>query len=245
MKPHDQITIIRNVHRAGELRTFRDQVESYFARSERDIDDVPLDWEGALAARSRINQMLPRIVRIVRAAGLGEPGTAGGTTDPGIPLGRVEVLHQIFSAGYRDGLDQEILDVLDMAIGVYQSDRIGALFRTVNPLHYASAAVSFLTRGPRRLLTALGWRRSARPGRLSEADLTRLEQLAARLPAAEDLIDHRLAAAQDRQSARHAEISRQVSELAERLDFAERVLARERGRTSLGAPETGRIPTPV
>lgn len=74
-----------------ELRRFREAVETYFERSERDVNDVPMDWQGAQAARSRIDQMLPRIV---------------------------EVLQRIFSARLGDGLDQEIFDVLDTAVGV-------------------------------------------------------------------------------------------------------------------------------
>ncbi|MBL8989115.1 MAG: hypothetical protein JNJ80_22765 [Gemmatimonadetes bacterium] len=245
MKPYDQITILRNLHRINELRAFRDQVESYFARSERDETGAPMDWEGALAARSRINQLLPRVIRVVRAAGLGGTSVAVGATDPGIPLGRVDVLHQIFSAGYREGLDQEILDVLDMAIGVYQGDRFSAVIRTVNPLHYASTVLGFLARGPRRVLAALGFRPSARPRGLGEADLARLEFLAARLPGIEEAIANRLAAAQDRDAFHHAEVSRQLAELAERLDFAERMLAREQGPRRLAAPAESDVPTPV
>ena len=131
MKPHDQLTIVRNLHRARELRLFRDLVESYFERSERDVNDVPMDWEGAQAARSRINQMLARVIQIVGAAGLGGSVGTAATTDPGPALGRVEVLQRIFSARYGDGLDQEIMDVLDMALGVYEGGRFMALARTI------------------------------------------------------------------------------------------------------------------
>jgi hypothetical protein len=242
VKPHDQLTIIRNWHRARELRTFRELVESYFIQSERDVNDVPMDWEGARAARSRINQMLPRIIQIVRAAGLGEP--VGTETDPGLALGRIEVLNQIFSASYTEGVDQEILDVLDMALGVYQGDRLMALGRTVNPLHYAATALAFLARAPRRILAALGFRRRPR-GPSAIADPASVEGLAARLSRVEDLIEGRLAAVQDRQAVRHADYARQLAELAERLDFAERVLAGQRPVQRLEGPRESDVPTPV
>ena len=108
MKPHDQLTIIRNRHRARELRLFREVVETYFERSERDVNDMPMDWEGAQAARSRINQMLARVIQIVRAAGVGGSAGASAVTDPGPALGRVEVLQRIFSVRTGDGLDQVI-----------------------------------------------------------------------------------------------------------------------------------------
>ncbi|MHB1329168.1 MAG: hypothetical protein ACYC2K_13310 [Gemmatimonadales bacterium] len=244
MKPHDQLTIIRNRHRAGELRLFRDLVERYFAQSDCDENGAPLDWEGALSARSRINQMLPRMVQVIRAAGLtGSTGTSGAT-DPGVPLGRVEVLQQIFSARYTDGLDQEILDVIDMAIGVYEGDRYMALIRTFNPLHYAATALGFVARLPRRMLAGLGLWRSPRSTRLSAGDLARLESAAARVMKAEDLIDSRLGALQDRQGMLQGEQARQLAELAERLDFAERMLVQQGTVKRIAPPERG-LKTPV
>lgn len=245
LKPHDQLTIVRNRHRARELRLFRDAVGTYFERSERDVNDVPMDWEGAQAARSRINQMLPRVMQIVRAAGLGESIGTAANTDPGPSLGRVEVLSRIFSARYGDGLDQEIIDVLDMALGVYEGGRFNALARTINPLHYAATALAFLARAPRRILAALGLRRRPRASLMRDADLARLESVAERLAEAEEMIDSRLAAILDRQALRHAEYSRELAELAERLNFAERVLTRQEPLKRLDAPDESRIPTPV
>jgi hypothetical protein len=245
MKPHDQLTFIRNRHRARELRDFRELVESYFVRSQRDENGIPFDWEGAQAARSRINQMLARILGVVRAAGIGGPAAPGMTTDPGILLARVEVLTQIFNPRYGDGLEQEIFDLIDMALGVYESGRFAALGRTVNPLHYAGAALAFLTRAPRRILSTIFLGRRPSVARLGPVELQRLEAVAARLADAEDLIDSRLAAAQDRQALRYADQGRQLAELAERLDFAERVLARHGTAERLAKPEESDAPTPV
>jgi hypothetical protein len=243
MKPHDQLTIIRNRHRARELRLFREVVETYFERSERDVNDMPMDWDGAQAARSRINQMLARVIQIVRAAGVGGPVGTSAVTDPGVALGRVEVLQRIFSVRTGDGMDQEILDVIDMALGVYEGGRYLALARTFNPFYYAASFLGFVARLPRRLLASLGlWpqRRRSRVG----ADQG-LESIAARLAEAEELIDTRLTAVQDRQALRHAEYSRQLAELAERLDFAERVLSLSPPPKRLEAPEANDIITPV
>lgn len=245
LKPHDKLTLIRNRHRARELRLFRDLVEAYFDRSQRDTDDVPLDWEGARAARSRINQMLPRIIQIVRAAGLGGSATVPGATDPGLSLGRVDVIPRIFSAREGDGLDQEIVDVIDMALGVYEADRLPALIRTVNPIHYAATALGFLARGPRRLLAGLGFRGRQQTSGLGAVDIPRLEQMATRLDHVEESMEDRLAGAQDRQALRLAEYQRQLSELAERLDFTERVLAQRAPQEQLPPPSRQEISTPV
>ena len=245
MKPHDQLTIIRNRHRARELRLFREVVETYFERSERDVNDTPMDWEGAQAARSRINQMLARVIQIVRAAGVGGAVGTSAITDPGPALGRVEVLQRIFSVRTGDGVDQEILDVIDMALGVYEGGRYLALARTFNPFYYAGTALAFVARLPRRLIVALGLWPQSRRSRLGPGDAAGMEDVVARLAEAEELIDTRLAAVQDRQALRHAEYSRQLAELAERLDFAERVLSLQPPPKRLEAPEERDIITPV
>ena len=244
IKPHDQLTIIRNRHRAGELRHFRELVETYFERSERDVNDMPMDWEGAQAARSKINQMLQRVMQIVRAAGVGGSVATAANTDPGVAVGRVEVLQRIFIARTGDGLDQEILDVLDMALGVYEGGKFIALGRTINPLYYAATFLAFVAKAPRQMLAALGlWRPRASRSRVT--DPADPEYAAALLAQAEELIEARLAALQDRQAMRHAEYSRQLSELAERLDFVERVLARHPPPKALNPPEASDVSTPV
>jgi hypothetical protein len=242
MIPANQLTIIRNLHRSRELREFRKWVEVYFERSDRDPDDVIFDAEGARTARSHINRMLPRVLGIVRAAGIGGVPVRDTTTDPGQILGRAEVLHRIFNARPGDGLDQQVYDLIDMAIGVYDGDRPVALMRSINPLYYAGRILSWLGRGPRRLFSGILFGR--RPP-LDEGRLARLEAVAARLAETEDLIDQRFAALQDHQAQQRAGQAGQLAELAERLDFVERVIAAPKKQSYLEAPREEKDRTPV
>jgi len=244
MMPHHRLTIILSWHRCRELREFRDLVEDYYARLERDSAGEPMDWEGARVARSAINRMLPRILQVVRAAGLEGAASAHLITDPGPALGQVDVLQRIFSPRYGDGAEQELFDLLDMAQGVYDSGWVMALARTVNPLHYAAVLLGFIGRAPRRLLTTLGWRRSGpTPGSL--ADPARLEAALTRLGNVEELIETRFAHLQDRQGSRLSNQAQQVAELAERVDFAERMLAQARPAERLPTPRRMEPATPV
>lgn len=245
MKRYDDLTIIRNRHRARELREFRALVEDYFARSARDPDGIPLDWEGAQAVRSRIHQMLPRVIQVVRAAGL--DGAADAhlmTTDPGPPLGQVDALQRIFSPRYSDGGEQELLDILDMALGVYDADRVSALVRSVSPFHYTGVALTWMARLPRRVFRALGL--SGGPSRRAiAAEVARLEAIAARLGDIDQLVEARLASLEDRHMPRLADQGRQLAELAERLDFAERMLAQGDSAARLSPPRRSTHSTPV
>ncbi len=244
MKPYNKLTIVRNRHRARDLHLFRKVVETYFERAEYHADGLPVDWEGAQAARSQINRMLPRVIQVVHAARLHVP--TANTTDPGPTVADVKILRNIFGARYADGTEQEILDVIDMALGVYEASRFNALARTVNPFHYALSALAFVASLPRRGLTALGlWPQRARAPRIRPEDVTRLEAVASRLADAEGLIERRFAEMRDRQAQQFAENTGQLAELAERLDFAERVLAQQRPIAALKSPDENVVVTPV
>ena len=244
MIPYDKLTIVRNRHRARDLRRFRGLVETYFEQAEYVADDLPADWEGARAARSQINQMLPRVIQIVHAAGLETPpanivGSSPTIADPA-------VLRNIFGVRFADGADQEILDVIDMALGMYEASRFNALVRTANPFHYAISALAFVAGIPRRALMAFGlWPQHPRAPRIRAEDVARLEASASRMSDAEGLIEKRFAEMRERQARQFAENTHQLEELAERLDFAERVLAQQRPSPSLKSPAENVGVTPV
>jgi hypothetical protein len=244
MIPYNKLTIIRNRHRARDLRIFRDLVETYFDRSEYVGEDMPVDWEGARAARSEVNRMLPRVIQIVHAAGLDSPDP--DTTDPGGAVADIDVVRDIFNPRFANGGEQEILDVIDMALGVYEASRFGALARTVNPLHYAVRILGFVAAIPRRALSTIGlWPRRSRRNRIRPEEISRLEKVASRLADSEQLIESRFAELRARQAQQFAEYASQVSELAERLDFTERVLTQQRTLNQLESADGNGITTPV
>jgi len=240
MKPYDRITILRNRHRARDLRIFRELVQTYFERSERLTDDMLADWEGARAARSEINQMLPRVIQIVRAARLDVVSDY-----PGAEQRDVEVLSNIFSPRYADGAEQEILDLIDMALGIYEASRFNALARTVNPFHYTFAALGWLAAIPQRTLVAVGiLPLRPRAPRIEEETLARLEAVASRLANADKLLDNRFAEMRDRQAQLNSKNAGQIEDLAERLDFAERVMSQQQPQR-LNSPNEHDVVTPV
>ena len=242
MIPYDKLTIVRNRYRARELRRFRDLVERYFERAANLADAELADWEGVRAARSEINQMLPRVVQVVHAAGLDAPIV----TDSGPRLADVKVLHNIFSARYAQGADQEVLDVIDMAIGVYEASILNALARTINPFHYVMRALGFVASLPRRSLAALGLLpRRARAPSIRGEEVARLEAVASRFADANEAIESRFADLRDWQAQHFAENSGLLTDLAERLDFIERVLAQQRPISRLKSADESDVVTPV
>jgi hypothetical protein len=233
MQPYDRVTILRNRFRARDLRIFRARVQAYFEQLEDDAENLPVDWERVRAARAEINRLLPRVVEIVQAADLGGATAA----PPHNPAGRaVEILHNTFSDRYAHGEYQEILDVIDMAVGVYDANRFGALTRTVNPFHYVLASLGYLAGLPRRALVAFGVLRprSAKAREVSPS----------RLAATDELIETRFAEMREWQSRLFAENADHLTDLAERMDFVERVLAQPSPVQRLKAGEK-KVRTPV
>lgn len=240
MNPHDRLTIVRNRHRARDLRIFRARVLAYFEQFEYDESDLPVDWQKVRALRAEINRLLPRIVQIVQAADLGaaSPGSAQH------PAARaLDILNNIFSDRYAHGAYQEILDVTDMAIGVYDTGRSAAWIRTINPFHYVTTALGFVFGLPRRAFAAIGIGHP-RGTRIRPHDLTTLESMLARMAGAEELIERRFTEMREWQSRAFGEQAGHITDLAERMDFLERVLAQERPVPRLKAGER-KASTPV
>lgn len=218
---YDKLTIIRNRQRVRELVRFREVVERFFEKSEYVADDQPLDWEGARAARAQINRMLPRVIQIVSAGGLGSHSDGLGPKNAGI-----DAIRNIFDARDTVRAEEEILDLVDMATGVYQANRFSALWRTINPLHYTGVVLEFVLGLPRKGLTAMGVvGKSAATTPLLQAEyVTRLDAIATRLADGQDSIETRLVEMGNRQEQRLSENSDQLANLSERLEFAERMM---------------------
>ena len=71
---------------------------------------------------------------------------------------------------------------------------------------------------------------------ITEGDARRLEAVVSRLADMEELMEMRFAEMRDRQSHLLGENAEQMVDLAERLDFAERVIAQQRPMNRLNPP---------
>jgi len=234
MIPYDKLTIIRNLQRVHDLVRFREVVERYFEKSEYVTEEQQMDWEGARAARAQINRMIPRVIQIVSSGGLDTKRAGPGPRHAG-----VDAINNMFDARDTVRAEEEVLDLIDMATGVYQATRFNAWWRTVNPLHYTGVALEFVLGLPKKGFTAMGFvgRSATTPPMLQAQHLTRLEDVATRLADGQDSIEVRIAEMADRQEQRLSENSGQLADLAERLEFAERMIARQKPDRAAGDEE--------
>ncbi len=93
--------------------------------------------------------------------------------------------------------------------------------------------------------TSDGCSRRSRAPRIQTEDVARLEAVASRLADVDELIEMRFAEMRDRQLQQFGDNAEQMVDLAERLDFAERVIAQQRPMNRLEPPHGNEVVTPV
>ncbi len=220
---YNRVTTLRNRERERDLRKFRRLVEAYFEQSAYETDDLPVDWEAAQRARAQINRMLPRIAQVVKAA---RPKPDDFDMRDIARFDRnAEAISDMFVDGNTGVSEVDVLDAIDVVIGIYEANQAAAFFRTFNPFHHAGSLMRFVFGFPGRVLLATGIRqfRGERP--LPPGQVAQLEAQSSQLREMRHTLDTRMAEMQELHERQMAENADHVAELAERVDFAERMIA--------------------
>ena len=117
----------------------------------------PIEEPDALRARQRINLTTVKVHRIILAACIAPIIT---WSPPPLIGGRVQEINLILNLF---GLDRynisasHVVGFIEMALGVYQSDRTAALRRTINPLWWLFRGLLWFIRIPFIVLGAVGF----------------------------------------------------------------------------------------
>jgi hypothetical protein len=161
--------------RISILREFGEAIETYANHSQiHRMASIPNNNEGE-RARERINQLVPRVARYLREAGVYPhmsyvPAPAVG----GAILPNVDLLANIFQLRRFDASFYDISDAVQKAIGYYQDETFKALIRTLNPFWWLARLIAFLIGVPIRILAWAGYGRfekleSSKGGRIYKA----------------------------------------------------------------------------
>ena len=158
MKSYKDVTCWENERRLRKLSQFRNHVVAYFNYSRRgSLGESLCETEEARTARLQINLLTDEICRIVLAAGVDAgiewipPRRIGG------PSQNVHVFVNMFSLN-RFGITPDYpISLLERAIGVYQSDRVKSVVRTLNPFWWIGRGLGSFARVPFDLLNAAGF----------------------------------------------------------------------------------------
>jgi hypothetical protein len=147
-----EITFWENVRRQRALTTFHENVFAYFsaARTSPDTDQ-------AREARQNINRTMHEIGNILLCAKVftmvrhTEPPHLGGQSED------IDLLLNVFELGPYRIPHQQVLDLLDRGLGVYQADWSAARLRTFNPFWWIGRGVIWFGRLPIWFLGQLGF----------------------------------------------------------------------------------------
>ena len=162
MNSYRNIFIWENTRRIEALEEFRNDVVSYFNNYVHDEHSWMVEGRGienteAVQARRRINSTVAQAQRIIEAAGI--PQIIMWTPSPmvGGNAQQIDVLPSLFELDSFRIPHKRAVDLIERALGVYQSDRIAALRRTINPLWWLFRGLLWSVRIPFIFLGAMGY----------------------------------------------------------------------------------------
>lgn len=176
MNFYTRITVWENRRRLEKLGKFRDLVLTYFNNSRAEwMADARIEQPAAEAARVQINRVMSEVHDIVLHSGIRPsirwtpPPAVGGYVQD------VDLINNIFHLHRFQIAPANVLDFIDRAIGVYESNDRRALLRTFNPIFYLGLVFDWIASLPFVLIGRLGFSRgkaeSSILGRMTKAFL--------------------------------------------------------------------------
>lgn len=159
MDYYKRITIWDNKKRIELLNNFKELVIAYFKNikyPEYSVGEYSENDE-ARKIRSEINMIMDKIYSVVIFAGVSltvfhaPPPAIGGIA------GDIDLLHNIFNLYLFQISEQELLDHIERAIGIYTNDTINALLRTYNPFFWLGLILEYIVRLPFKIFGKVGF----------------------------------------------------------------------------------------
>ena len=158
MNSYKNISWWENTRRLRILEEFRNDVIGYFnSSSPLGIGEGRRERTEAVQARHRINLTVPQAHHIIEAAGIAPsmrwipPRMMGGHVQ------QIDLLLNLFELDRYQIPAKHTVGFIEMALGVYQSDRAAALVRTINPLWWLFRGLLWFGRIPFVFLGAVGF----------------------------------------------------------------------------------------
>ena len=158
MNAYKNIPLWENSRRCRVLVEFRDDVVSYFNNSSiLGMGEGRREKPEAVQARRRINLTVIQAQRIIEAAGIAPTITWTPPPMIGGYVQRIDVIFNLFELDRYQIRADHAVGFIEMAFGVYQSDREAALRRTINPFWWLFRGLLWFARIPFVFLGAVGF----------------------------------------------------------------------------------------
>ena len=166
MRRYTKILIWENQRRLNKLIEFRNLVIEYFNNIDVEwISDRRIESQAAQVARGKINRIMAEIHSIILHSGTVPVLTIDPPPAVGGYRANVDLIQNIFMLDkfyigeevHREAND--ILDFVDRAIGIYESNHKSALVRMFNPFFYLGLVFDAISDLPFMAIGKLGFDR--------------------------------------------------------------------------------------
>lgn len=157
MRNYTRILPYENKRRISKLKEFKSLVISYFATCSSNEHE---SLQESQRAREEINKTLYYIHDVVLSAGLypvhlyQPPAVTGGV------IANVDLFFNIFQTPRLRISPLDIIDYLDRAIGIYETNKKAAKIRAINPFFYLNLILGYIASFPFFLIGQMGFNRA-------------------------------------------------------------------------------------
>lgn len=158
MNSYRHIPIWENSQRIKDLSKFRNDVVSFFKESTYfGVGIGRVEKAEARVVRQRINLTLVQVHRFINAAGIDPTLTWTPPPNIGGYVKHIDVIINLFELDQYQIPAKRSVDFIEMAIGVYLSNRTAAFWRTLNPFWWLNRGFLWIVRAPFVFLGAVGF----------------------------------------------------------------------------------------
>ena len=158
MRLFNEILIWENKRRVQKLFEFRADVVEYFSNSKYEwMNRDRVENDKSQAARQKLNRALEYTHDVLICSGTGTrirytpPAAIGGYIQD------LDLVENIFNLQNYQISPHNLLDIIDRAIGIYESDQSSAVIRALNPFFYLEIFLDWISTVPFKLLAKLGF----------------------------------------------------------------------------------------
>lgn len=162
---YKKISYFENRHRIKKLKNFKGLVIKYFKNTQKSFYDREyVENSTAQKARSQINSISPHVNLIIRSSGI--PTSIIYTPPPilGGSQQKIDLFDNIFLLHQYQINKEQIVDIIEKSIGIYEYDKILSIIRTINPFFWINRILSYIANIPFEILRSFGFQiNSERP----------------------------------------------------------------------------------
>ena len=159
MRYYTKILIWESKRRLNKLKAFRSLMIRYFNNSRVGFGGGRVEESAAKEARREINLLRDEIHSIILNSGIDPSFSWTPPAAVGDDETEIDLIEDIFNLDQFDIGPNNLLDLIDRAIGKYDSNRKSAFIRTFNPFFYLGLVLDTISDLPFIAIGILGFNR--------------------------------------------------------------------------------------